>query len=176
MGLFDIFKKQDVENSFDSFPDLKNYQIYLLLKGGELSEVKARMDEYHEIYITETAFSTQLYKLGDTQWTYIAFTLLPEVSELSPIWDYFNILLWMSDKSESSFAYAFSRQKGELPIIAARDWNNQYGDSCIGIANGKNFHAAIPEQEVIWKQAVPGQFAYEAYLLEKYGVDIRLAR
>ena len=176
MGLFDIFKKHDEGNSFDSFPDLKNYQIYIFLKGGELSEVKAQMDEYHELYISEAAFTTQLYKLDNTQWTYVVLTLLPDVSDPPPVWDYLNILLWMSDKSESSFAYAFSSQKGELPIIAERDWNNQYGDSCIGIANGKNFHAAIPEQEVIWKQAVPKQFDYEAYLLEKYGVDIRLAR
>ena len=176
MGLFDIFKKHDEGSSFDSFPDLKNYQIYILLKGGELSEVKAQMDEYHEIYITEAAFSTQLYKLGDTQWTYIVLTLLPDVAEFPPVWDYLNILLWMSDKAESSFAYAYSRQKGELPLIAERDWNNQDGDSCKGIANGKNFYAAIPDQNVRWEQAVPKQFDYEKYLMERYGVDVRLAK
>ena len=175
MGLFDIFKKQDNGNTFDSFSNLKNCRIYIFLKGGNLSEVKAQMDEYHEIYITEAAFSTQLYKLGDTQWTYVALTLLPDVAELSPVWEYFNILLWMSDKAESSFAYAFSDQKGELPLIAERDWNNQYGDSCNGIANGKYFYAAVPDQNVTWNRAVPNQFDYEGYLREKYGVDVRQA-
>ena len=82
----------------------------------------------------------------------------------------------MSDKAESSFAYAYSRQKGELPLIAERDWNNQDGDSCKGIANGKNFYAAIPDQNVRWEQAVPKQFDYEKYLMERYGVDVRLAK
>ena len=176
MGLFDIFKKNVQTGAFDSFPDLKDYRIYILLKGGELSEVKAQMDEYHQIYITETAFSTQLFKLGDTQWTYIVLTLLPGVAELSPIWDYLNILLWMSDKAEQSFAYAYSDQKGKLPLIAERDRDNQYGDSCKGIAQGRYFYATIPEQEVTWKEGVSKDFDPEGYLRERYGVDLSLVQ
>ena len=63
MGFFDLFKKHNETESFDSFPNLTDYRIYIFLKGGELSEVKARMDEYHEIYITETAFSTHAVTL-----------------------------------------------------------------------------------------------------------------
>ena len=175
MGLFDFFKKQNKSDSLDDFPDLSNYRIYLFLKGGDLDEVKAQMDEYHELYTTETAFSTQLFKLGDTPWTYIVFTLLPNVAEISPIWDYLNILLWMSDKTEIAFAYAYSIQAGELPLLANRDYDNQSGDSCIGIANGKHFRAAIPEQEVAWGQSVSKQFDNSEYLRENYGVDISLA-
>ena len=176
MGFFDMFKKHNGPESFDSFPDLTDYRIYIFLKGGELCEVKAQMDEYHEIYITETAFSTQLYKLGDTPWTYVVLTLLPNVAEISPIWDYLNILLWMSDKAEQSFAYAYSDCAGELPLFAERDWDNQYGDSCIGIANGKHFHVAIPEQEITWKQNVAKQFDHPKYILDKFGVDINMAQ
>lgn len=174
--MFGIFKKQNRSNAFDSFPDLKDYRVYLFLRGGELSEVKARMDEYHEIYLTETAFSTQLYRLGDTPWIYMVLTLLPGVAELSPIWDYFNILLWMSDKVETAFAYAYSEYKGKLPVFALRDVDNQFGDSCKGIANGKHFLATIPEQEVQWGQGVTGRFDYKGYLRENYGIDVDLAK
>ena len=176
MGVLDIFKNRKKQASFDSFPDLKNYRIFLFLKGGEIDDVKAQMDEYHELYITETAFSTNLFKLGDTPWTYVVLTLLPEVAEISPIWDYFNILLWMSEKTEISFAYACSRQMGEPPVFAVRDDDNQYGDSCKGMANGKYFHAAIPEQEVTWEQSISKQFDYEGYIREKYGVDVKWAQ
>ena len=163
-------------DSFDTFPDLTNYRIYIFLKNDRVSEVKAHLDEYHELYITETDFSTGLYNLGDTQWTYVVLTLLPGVAEISPFWDYLNILLWMSDKAEISFAYAFSKQKGELPVIAVRDEKNQYGDSCKGIASGKYFSAAIPEQAVTWEQSVSKKFDYEEYLRKCYGVDVRLAK
>lgn len=175
MGLLGFFIKQNKSDSLDTFPDLSDYRIYLFLKGGELNKVKAQMDEYHELYTTEAAFSTQLFKLGDTSWTYIVFTLLPNVAEISPIWDYLNILLWMSDKTEVSFAYAYSMQAGKLPLLANRDYDNPFGDSCIGIANGKHFRAAIPEQEVVWEQRVSKQFDYSGYLRENYGVDISLA-
>ena len=174
MGVFNFFKRQNKSDSFDSFPDLTNYRIYLFLKGGELNEVIAQMGEYYEMYPTETAFSAQLYKLNDTPWTYIVLTLLPNVTEISPIWDYFNILLWMSDKAELSFAYAYSTQFGELPLFAYRDYDNQFGDSCKGIANGKQIYAKVPEQEVLWGQSVSEQFDYEGYLWENYGVDISL--
>lgn len=162
--------------SFDTLPDLKNYRIYLFLKAGEVSEVKAHLDEYHELYITEAAFSTDLYKLGDTAWTYVVLTLLPGVAEISPAWEYLNILLWMSDKAERSFAYAYSRQKGEPSVIAERDWGDQLGESCKGIIGGKYFHASIPGQEVTWKQGVPKSFEHEEYIRKEYGVDVRLAQ
>ena len=175
MGFLDIFRKRNKQNSFESLPDLKNYRIFLFLKGGAVDELRAHMDEYHKIYSTETAFFMDLFKLGDTSWTYIALTLMPEVAEISPMWDYLNILLWMSEKAEVSFAYAYSREQGKLPVVAVLDEENQYGDSCKGIANGKHFRAAIPEQEVTWGQSAPKQFDYEEYLLGKYYVDVRQA-
>ena len=80
----------------------------------------------------------------------------------------------MSDKAELSFAYAYSTQFGELPLFAYRDYDNQFGDSCKGIANGKQIYAKVPEQEVLWGQSVSEQFDYEGYLWENYGVDISL--
>lgn len=92
------------------------------------------------------------------------------------MWEYLNTLLWMSEESAGAFAYACSKKEGELPIIACRDEGSKFGDSCKGIAKGRYFQAMIPEQEVIWGENVSGQFDYEGYLHQTYGVDVMSIR
>jgi hypothetical protein len=171
MGVFDVFKKSNEKATFDSFPDLRNYRSYVFLKGGEAGELKRQMDEYHQLG-SETAFSTALYTIGGTPWTYVVLTPRPNADKVSMVWDFLNILLWMSDKAASSFAYACPAKEGELPIIAYRDENNDMGDSCKGIAREKFFHASIPDFEVIWEQSLPKQFDYVDYLQQNYGIDV----
>ena len=173
MGLLGFFLKKKGVSTFGVFPDLKQYRLFLFLKGGSIEELQARLDEYSELYPEEIVFSAKLHKLSDTPWTYIVLTPLPKAATEQLVWHYLNQLLWMSDKAEKSFAYAYSKQKGGLPVFAERDWANQFGDSCKGMANGRYFYAAIPEQQATWELKVPGKFDYEKYLMEQYGVDIR---
>lgn len=170
MGFFDLFKKKNTATSLEAFPDMEKYRIYIFVKGGSASDLKARMNEYNEIYITETPFSMELYKMEDSSWHYVVLTLLPNTAEISPAWDYLNILLWLNEKAEHSFAYAFSEKEGGQPFYAEVDKNNPYGDSCVGIANGRNFFCNIPEQKVEWSASVSKQFDYEKYIYERYGV------
>ena len=88
MGMFDIFKKHNEQNSFSSFPDLTNYRKYIFLNGGEFDDIKAHMNEYHELYPSEAVFSTALYRLGDTSWSYIVLAPRYGAAETSPVWDY----------------------------------------------------------------------------------------
>lgn len=170
MKFLNIFKKKKTETSLEVFPDMTKYRIYIFMKSESTSDLKALMNEYYEIYTTETPFSMELYKLDDLSWNYAVLTLLPNVAEISPIWDYLNILLWVDENAISSFAYAVSKQEGEQPFFAAVDKSNPYGDSCVGIANGRNFMCNIPEQKVKWSTSVPNQFDYTKYIYEHYGV------
>ncbi|MCR5733991.1 MAG: hypothetical protein K6G22_05210 [Lachnospiraceae bacterium] len=172
MGLFNFSKKQNKSDSFDSFPNLTSYRLYIFLKSGDINKVKAQMDEFYELYPNEIPFSAQLYQLGPTPWTYLVLNHLPNVGSMSPIWYYLDYLLWMSDSAELSFAFAYSVQAGELPLFASRDFNNPNGDSCTGISNGKHFHATVPGEEVNWGQSVSNQFDYVEYIRGYYGVDI----
>ncbi|MCR4658258.1 MAG: hypothetical protein K5770_18815 [Lachnospiraceae bacterium] len=138
-----------------------------------MDKIWAQMDEYYkDIRAGETSFSTTLYNLDNTPWTYAVLNLLPYSSGTSPIWEYLDTLLWISDTADVSFAYAYSEKDGELPLIFERDWDNRDGDTCKGIANGKYFLASIPEQEVTWKQPIPRQFDYVGYLWQNYGFDL----
>ncbi len=170
MAFLNIFKKKNTETSLEVFPDMVKYRIYIFLKSESTSDLKALMNEYHEIYTTETPFSMELYKLDDLSWNYVVLTLLPNVAEISPIWDYLNILLWLNEKAVSSFAYAVPMQEDEQPFFAEVDKSNPYGDSCVGIANGRNFFCNIPEQKVVWSTSVPKQFNYTKFICERYGV------
>lgn len=169
MGLMDAFRKNSGGSSFDSFPDLSDYRIYLFLKG---CDVQKLLDEYSEIYSNPQPFSTEIFNVQFTPWKYVVFTFYPGVSEICPMMDYLDVLLWMSGGSACTFAYACPNQDGRLPIIAYREDDNEYGDSCKGIANGKYFRADIPGNEVKWGASVPMQLDYVAYLRERYGIDV----
>lgn len=171
MGLFDRFIKNNEGNSSDSFPDLNNYQLFLFVKG---CDVRTRLDEYLEIYNGETAFSTEILNISNTEWNYVFFTPKPSAGEASPIWEYLNTLLWMSEEPAEAFAYACSKYEGELPpIIAYRDEDSKSGDSCTGIADGRQFEAVIPEQSLRWGESVSDEFDYEGFLSQIYGIDLK---
>lgn len=171
MSGFNNTKGQD---PFGLFPDITNYRVYLFLMGGEVNEISAQMDEYNELYSDGIPFSTEMYKVGDSSWTYFVFTFRTHVEERHPVWYYFDNLLWMSVKANLSLAYACPKQQGYLPIIACRDEDNQSGESCKGIANGKYFRANIPYNEVNWGQSVPVGFDYIGYVRETYGIDVSM--
>jgi len=170
MAFLNIFKKKNIESSLEVFPDMTKYRIYIFLKSESTSDLKALMNEYYEIYTTETPFSMELYKLDDLSWNYVVLTLLPNVAEIPPVWDYLNILLWLNEKAVSSFAYAIPKQEEEQPFFAEVDKSNPYGDSCVGIANGRNFFCNIPEEKVEWSTSVSKQFNYTQFIYERYGV------
>ena len=171
MGMQDSFNNNE-QNPFGLFPDMADYRIYLLLKGGEANEIQAQMDEYDKIYSNETPFLTEMYKVDGTPWTYFVLTLRTDVAEPYPVWSYFDILLWMREKVNLAFAYACPKQQGYLPIVACCEENNPSHDSCAGIANGRNFRAVMPDWEVIWGQNVPIDFNYIGYIRETYGIDV----
>ena len=170
----DLFDQHSYEGSFDELPDLSGYRIFIFLNNSSVDEMKKQMAGYDELYSNETAFSAEVYRLGATQWTYLVLTLKAHVSELSPVWDYLNILLWMSEKAAPAFAYAVPKEKGSYPLFAQRDWGNPSGDSCLGIAMGKNFRASIPGQELIWEQSVPETFDYRKQIIEHFGIDVAM--
>lgn len=172
--MVDSFNSFKGQNPFGLFTDMTNYRIYLFLMGGDVNEISALMEEYLKSFGNETPFSTEMYKVGDSSWTYFVFTLRTDIAEPYPAWHYFNMLLWMSDKANLTFAYACPKQQGYLPIIACRDEDNQSGESCKGIANGKYFRANIPYDEVLWGQSVPMGFDYIGYIREIYGLDVSL--
>ena len=53
-----------------------------------------------------------------------------------------------------------------------RDWSNSFGDSIMGIANGKNYYCNIPEQSVEWRQSIAKGFDPVQHIRERYGVDV----
>ena len=175
MGLFDIFKKKN-EPVLAAFPELSDYRIYIFLKGGAAGELKTLLNEYYELYIDETPFSMDLYNTNDQSWNYISLTLLPNVGEVEPMWEYLNILLWMSQKASVLFAYAVSDKPGKLPVFAEVNKADSLGETCLGIVNGKNFICNIPERRAEWTGSVPVQYDLEKYIFERYGFDVHGGR
>ncbi|MCR4641562.1 MAG: hypothetical protein K5697_05990 [Lachnospiraceae bacterium] len=168
----DLFDQHEEAGAFDELPDLRGYRIYIFLNNSSVDEMQKQLAGYYELYSDESAFSAEVRSLAGTPWTCLALTLRAHVSELPPVWDYLNILLWMSDKAVPAFAYAYSEQPEKLPFFAQRDWGNPDGDSCIGIAMGRNFRASVPAQELSWQQELPEGFDYRAQIMTHFGVDV----
>ena len=173
MGLFDIFKKKDAQSAqtgLDAFPDITGYRAFLFLKTENIEALEAHCKEYGEIYPDEIVFTPAFQKYKDPAWVCMSLTPVAGKADAASIWHYLNLLLWMSDKAEKSFAYAVSGAMA--PVFAERDWSNSFGDSVMGIANGKNYYCNIPEQSVKWRQSVAKGFDPVQHIRERYGVDV----
>lgn len=79
-------------------------------------------------------------------------------------------MVGLNEKTACSFAYAVPKKADKQPFFAEVDKSNPYGDSCVGIANGRNFICNIPEQKVEWSTSVSKQFNYTKFICECYGV------
>ncbi len=173
MGVLDFLNRSNEKAPFDSFPSVVNYRMYIFLKGGDPNEIRTQMESFHELF-RDVVFSTKLFKIIDAPWTYVDISILPNADKSDLSWYYLDMLLWMSDMAEVTFAYAHSSQEGELPIFAFRDDSKPDGDTCKGLANGRSFTAGIPQMEVTWEQYLPAGFDFVVFLRDNYGIDVSL--
>lgn len=166
----------DTDNSKENgFPNLKDYRSFIFTKKVSYPDLKAHLDEYYELYSDPTSYELNyaVKEIKGTKWIRIEFTLKNQTPEFTPFWEYLNALIWISDKTDTLFAYAFSNVKNNHPVIAKFNTNNPAGDSVLGIMNGRYFEACLPEEKIVWKEVLPPGLDYERYLETNFGFDRR---
>ncbi|MCR5213099.1 MAG: hypothetical protein K6E10_01670 [Eubacterium sp.] len=173
MGLFDLFGKKKNESSFEVFPDVRDYKLYYFLKMDSINVIKSRMSEYHVMYGGDMPFSMELYEWKDTSWYCLGISIESDKTNELPMWHYFNLLLWLSTKTQSMFAVAVPVHSGMTPLYAETNISDSLGSTCMGISNGNNFICDIPDKKVQWLQGVNRGFDYYQYINDRFGVDIR---
>ena len=169
-------ESKDVDNAEkNDFANLKNYRAFIFTNKVSYADLKAHIDEYYQLYSDASSYELNyaIKEIKGTQWIRIEFTLKNQTAKYTPFWEYLNALIWLSDKTDTLFAYAFSKEKRYLPVIAGFDKDNPAGDSVLGIMNSRNFVACLPEEKIVWKEEVPKNLDYEKYLETNFGFDRR---
>ena len=172
-------ESKETDNSKENdFPNLKNYRSFIFAGNVSYSNLKARMDEYYELYSDPASYELNyvIKEIKGTKWIRIEFTLRNQIPMYTPFWEYLNALIWLSDITDNLFAYAFSNIKNNLPVIARFDSENPAGDSVLGIMNSRYFEACLPEEKIVWKDVLPSGLDYEKYLETNFGFDRRYLR
>lgn len=101
-------------------------------------------------------------------WDFAELILANKADEDALIFEYFNILLWLKDKSKILFAFAFPNDYLHTPIYAVCDLKNPMGDTCHGIMNKKEFNYNVPEMAFEWGKELPEKYDYNAMLKEEF--------
>ena len=169
-------ENKDTDNSKENdFPNLKNYRFFIFTKKVSHPDLKACLDEYYELYSDPTSYELNyvIKEIKGTEWIRIEFTLKNQTPKYTPFWEYLNALIWLSDKTDTLFAYAFSNIKSNHPVIARFDADNPAGDSVLGIMNSRYFIACLPDEKIVWKEMIPSSLDYEKYLETYFGFDRR---
>ena len=162
--------KKEVSQADVKAPDnnLLGYDFYIFIKNSTKAAIDAALKEYDEIYTSDSVFKYVTGDVPETAWNYAELILENKVDEDALILEYFNILLWLKDKSKILFAFAFPNDYLHAPIYAVCDLKNPMGDTCHGIMNKKEFNYNVPEMAFEWGKELPEKYDYNAMLKEEF--------
>ncbi|MCR4585347.1 MAG: hypothetical protein K5686_06435 [Lachnospiraceae bacterium] len=173
---------KDLCENYLIFPDLKYFTPRIYIKDASRLDIEASLRDYDGIYQGMNASSAYIGAIYGTEWNYVEFSYTISFDT------FLNLLIWMSQKSQTIFAYAKpngmtppadSSAVGEVgnwadrrPFYATPDPYDGRGESCTGILNNKSFRFNVPGMTITYGDALQEGFDIEAYLKNTYNVGL----
>lgn len=166
---------RDLVEGYMTFPDLHNYRARIYMRDTTIDQASDLYREYGEIYTdNETIKNAASFQyIPGTTWVILDFTPGKECKVVPLFWDYINLVMWMTQRSGSIFAYAVSDKKKYQPIIAFPDRNDPNGETCYGVMYKSDFRFNMPEHQVSWGPDVTADFDVAGYISREIGEDIK---
>lgn len=164
MGLFDFFKKNEVKTVVE--PDISKYHVGIVMKNVNVNDMIRSLNEYSELYAGDEVTEHDLWydRVGDN-WIYLC------ISDSKGDFNNFqNMILWLSEKAGVIFGYAYSDKKGIFPIVSFPNTESEFGDSCIGIMDHKNYFYEVPGAKL--ELRTPSGEECDKFILKKFGFDV----
>lgn len=160
----------------DGCPDLTACQKMILLHNITCAEVDAFLREYAEIYSDEKQMKCDFYYTPlseDALWIYLVFPNFQNIPHHVNFWNYQNLLIWFSQKTDKEFCLAIPRNQNKLLFLSTTDRENPNGDSCIGIYADRFFRFAIPENILEWGPVPASAYDYEGFLKDRFQFEMK---
>lgn len=158
------------------WPDLTACQKAILLHNITCAEVDALLSEYAEIYSDKKQIVCDFYCTplpADTSWVYLVFSGFEYAPHQVSFWNYQNLMIWFSQKTDKEFCLAIPRNQKQPIFLSTMDRENPCGDSCTGIYAGRSFRFGIPENILEWESVPTSAYDYGGFLKDRFQFDIK---
>ncbi len=182
---------KDLMADYMIFPNLKYFSSRIYIKNATRADIEDSLREYGEIYTDTSSGNTYIGAIYGTDWNYVEF-YSAVTDPASFTFDIFlNLVIWMSQKSNTIFAYAKPTLTAPIedssalsavgawaditPFYATIDTGDSMGESCIGVLNNKNFRFVVPDLTISYGDSVAQGFDIEKYIEDTYKMDLSRA-
>lgn len=176
----------DLFGNYLMFPNLKYFNCRIYVRIADSENIRKSFNEYNGIYTDpDKCYISAEGDLGDN-WHYIELSAATSDPSDFSFAEFMNILIWLSDLTYDVFAYAKPNNTypgmGNSAVDKVGDWtntepfyaepdrNDKFGDSCVGIMNGKEFKFVVTELAVSYKNEVAYRSDLESYICKKHKV------
>lgn len=156
------------------WPDLTEYRKAMLLHNISFKEIHELLKEYATLTTTKRKIICDFFytSLPDNpQWIYLEFPTLESIPHYQSFWNYQDLLIWLSQKSDREFCLAIPKTPNMPLFLSTRDTQNPYGDSCVGVYASRDFYFYIPGNLFEWGPVPTSDFPLVTYLKESFSFD-----
>lgn len=158
------------------WPDLTAYRKAILLHNITLSEVDALIKEYAGLWKDDSQVVCDFLYTSlpdDEAWIYLEFPNFENAPHYINFWNYQDLLVWFSQKTDREFCLAIPRDQHAPLFLSTMDRNNPHGDSCVGIYADRDFYFEIPANLFEWGPVPTSAFDYMGFLRDTFQFDTR---
>lgn len=148
----------------------------ILLHGITYDEVEALLKEYGEIYSDKKQLVCDFYYTSlpdDTSWIYLEFPNFENIPHYLNFWNYQNLLIWFSQKTDKEFCFAIPKNQNQPLFLSIMDRENLNGDSCVGIYADRDFYFELPRNQFEWGPVPTSAFHYAGFLKNRFQFDTK---
>lgn len=164
---------KDLVENYMTFPDLRKYTTRIYMRDITIPEIESLLREYGELYTDESgSIITKTDNVSGTFWNYIEFSQKTGRAGNALFWDYLNILLWMTQRTNCLFGYAVSSKKNLMPVITFPKADDSLGETCVGVMYKSYFKFVVPDHTVTWGNNVAVDFDPEKYISSVVNEDV----
>lgn len=156
------------------WPDLTQYRKAILLHNITFEDIDALIEEYAHISTDEKQLICDFYYThlpDDENWVYLEFPNFENIPHYLNFWNYQNLLIWLSQKSDREFCLAIPQNQYQPLFLSTVDKKNPYGDSCVGIYADRDFYFEIPADSFEWGPVPTAPFNYVGFLKGQFDFD-----
>ncbi len=156
------------------WPDLTAYRKAILLHNITFDEIDTLLKQYAEISSDKKKLVCDFCYTAlpdDKTWIYLEFPNFENVPHYLSFWNYQNLLVWLSQKSDREFCLAIPKDQRQPLFLSTMDKKNPYGDSCAGIYADRDFYFEIPGNVFEWGPIPTSAFNFIVFLNERFQFD-----
>ena len=155
-------------------PDLTAYRKVIFLHNITFDEIDTLLKKYADIWSDKRKIVCDFeytFLPDDKNWIYLSFPNFKDVAHYQNFWNYLNLMIWLSQKTDKEFCLAIPEVQHQPLFLSTIDKMNPRGDSCNGIYADRDFYFQVPGSVFEWGPIPTSAFDFVGFLKNVYQFD-----